>query len=397
MERPSQIGGPARAETPDGCPSLALSFAQTRLKVGDVMNDCVVTASSNESIFSVAQRMCTQGVSCVVVTDEDTPSGIFTERDLLRGIAQAEKHFGRLAVGAHMSHPVRTVSPDAPVLEAGEMLRSHNIKHLPVVLEHGLAGIVTQTDITQGLICLTSLQQVSEIMSRNVATVELETSVADAARIMASRHISCVVVMQWDQPVGVLTQKDILRRVVAFQKDPALTEVCDAMSVPILPIPPHYSVFTASRTMRTMHIHRLVVVDEGTVRGIVSQTDVLNAVHKKLVEEASRQRCVQCFEIPMFVLDSEAVITCVNAACMRFFQTQACEDLVGTSLSDERLWRNAENRQQLLRLLRAEQPGLLELVVETATGTSKRVALLMTTTRNGRDVVSEWKGVIWDP
>ena len=130
MERPSQTGGPAQAETP----SLTLSVAQTRLKVRDVMNDCVVTASPKESVFSVAKRMCTQGISCVVVMDEDIPSGIFTERDLLRGIAQAEKHFFWLAVGEHMSHPVRTVSPDAPVLEAGEILRSHNIKHLPVTV-----------------------------------------------------------------------------------------------------------------------------------------------------------------------------------------------------------------------------------------------------------------------
>jgi CBS domain-containing protein len=386
----------ASTGTKNKCPGLALSLTQTRLRVKDVMNQDVITARPGETIFSAAKRMCTHHVSCVVVVDENAVMGVFTQKDLLRGIAQEQEGYCQLPVAERMSSPTVVASPDLPVLEAGRILKSKQIKHLPVAAEQRLVGIVTQTDITRGLIYLTPLQRVSEVMSPNIATVGLEATVADAARSMWSHNISCVVVMQQNEAVGIITQNDIVTRVISLQKNPTRTPVVDVMSSPILPIPPNYSVFTASRMMHQMHIHRFVVQDEERVCGIVSQTDILQAVERRLGEEEKHRLFLVCSEIPMFMLDAKWTVTYVNAAFLRLFDFEAYEDIVGSSFSDDSLWNAPKDRQRVLDVLDQGEPNLLGLAVKTSAGRRKRVVLLLTVSKNASDEISGWQGVIWD-
>jgi CBS domain-containing protein len=145
-----------------------------------------------------------------------------------------------------------------------------------------LTGIVTQTDITRGMVSLTPLQSVCDIMTKNVAAVPADATVSEAARVMASNGISCVVAMHRCDAAGILTEKDLLKRVVALHKNPDETHVADVMSFPITVIPPDYSVLSAGKKMETMHLHRLVIMDGKTVCGIVTQTDLMRAIHREL-------------------------------------------------------------------------------------------------------------------
>jgi signal-transduction protein with cAMP-binding, CBS, and nucleotidyltransferase domain len=99
---------------------------------------------------------------------------------------------------------------------------------------------------------------------------------------------------------GILTEKDLLRRVVALHKDPAATHVADIMSFPIATVPSSFSVLSAGRKMDQMHLHRLVVMDEGRVCGIVTQTDIMRAVRHQL-EKLQAERRVMTSELGALV------------------------------------------------------------------------------------------------
>lgn len=386
----------ATSQEARGAPPDASSHrAQAEMAVREVLNPNVITVAPQESIFAAARQMCTHDVSCLVVVEGDRVVGVFTQKDLLQSVALEQAEWWQLPVSQRMSSPAIVAPPDLPVLEAGQLLKSKRIKHLPVVAEQRLVGIVTQTDITRGLVYLTPLQCVREMMSQKVATVDMETTVADAARTMWFQSISCVVVMHLNEPVGIVSQTDILMRIILPQKNAAATPVSEVMSSPVLPIPPDYSIFTASRIMDKMHIHRLVVRDAGQVCGIISQTDILLAVERKLAEEEERRRFPVCADMPAFMLDRENIVTYVNAAFLRLLDSEACDDISGTALPGEHLWPRFQDQKLLCQTLQAGRSDLLRLVVRTRTNATKPILLLLAAMRNDAEGVLGWQGVAW--
>ena len=271
---------------------LSFAFGDPELKVRDVMTDNVVCAVPSETVLSAIKRMSEHRVSCVVVVDDGMVVGILTEKDVLRGVAIESRDLARSKVMDRMSSPVVSIVPDVPVLDASEILRSKGVKRLVVADGKRLFGLVTQTDVTRGLASLWPSKNVVDIMSPNVVTVDVSVTVAQAARLMTSRSISCVVVMHRDEAVGIVTEKDVLKRVVALHRDHGTTAVAEVMSRPLVTLPPDHSILCVSRMMDRMHIHRLVVKENKRVCGIVSQTDILDTLRRELerIREAQSRR-----------------------------------------------------------------------------------------------------------
>ncbi len=254
-----------------------------QLKVSDIMSREIITATTADTVFSAAKKMSENSISCVVVTDDEMVIGILTDKDILKGIAGDDTDFHRLHISERMSSPVEVVSPEELVIVAGRTMEAKNIKRLPVVDGGLLVGIITQTDVMRGLISISPLGAVSDIMTTKVATVDTGATIAEAARIMASNGISCLIATHRQEVAGILTEKDLLKRVVALHKDPTTTLIVDVMSFPIVAVPPSYSVLSAGKKMDTMRLHRLVVTDRTKkVCGIITQTDIMRVVRSEL-------------------------------------------------------------------------------------------------------------------
>jgi predicted transcriptional regulator len=262
------------------------------LRIGDVMSRNIVAVAPHDTLWCAASRMAEYGVSCVLVTDGGQVTGILTEKDVLKGVAQRESDFRRTTVSERMSAPVATVSPDCSLIEAGRIMEARQIRRLPVVEQGQLVGVVTQTDITRGMISLSPLRYVGDIMTRDVATVDTATTVDEAARVMSTRNISCVIALHRQQVAGVITEKDLLKRIIVLHKDPTRTPVADIMSVPVVTVPPSYSILSASKKMETMHLHRLVVMEEREVCGIVTQTDIMRAIKRAFETMETQQHAL---------------------------------------------------------------------------------------------------------
>jgi len=277
---------------PDLCAPVLLGFTDADLKVRDIMTDHVICAAPGETVLSAVRRMSECRVSCVIVVENEMVAGILTERDVLRAVAVGGRDPTKSKVAERMSSPVVSIEPDAPVLEAGAIMGAKGIKRLAVVDGAPLVGLVTQTDITRGLVSLWPYKEVADIMSTEVVTADAAATVAEAAGLMSSRNISCVVVMRQQDAVGIMTEKDVLKRVVALHRDPGTTLVAEVMSHPIVALAPTHSILCASRMMDRMRIHRLVVKENRQVYGIVSQTDILDAVRAELeqIREAQLRR-----------------------------------------------------------------------------------------------------------
>jgi predicted transcriptional regulator len=119
---------------------------------------------------------------------------------------------------------------------------------------------------------------VSDIMSRPVGTIDKMSKVQDAAQLMTENRIGSIIITENRKPVGIITEQDMLERVVAPGRDPSITETGEIMSSPLLTINKEKGILEAMREMREHDISRLVVMDEETMVGIVSEKDVIRAV-----------------------------------------------------------------------------------------------------------------------
>lgn len=263
------------------------------LEVADVMSRDVISVSPDEAVPSAAKVMSDNNIPCIVVLDGDDLVGILTERDFLEKVGGKEKDFAKRKVAEIMSSPVETVGRGSPVFEASKLMGEKGIKRLPVVEEGSVVGIVTQTDLIRASASYGMWRDVTEIMSRDVARVKKAASVAEATEVMTGRKISCIVVMEADEVAGVLTERDLLTRVIAPQRDPATVRAEEVMSSPATSVAPDCSILSASWIMERMGIRRLVVIDDNQLRGIVTQTDIFRVVKQKLqsdIDELSQLR-----------------------------------------------------------------------------------------------------------
>lgn len=115
---------------------------------------------------------------------------------------------------------------------------------------------------------------VKEAMKANPVTVTPKTSVKEAAQLMKKKRIgNCIVVD--DKPVGIITESDILKKVVAEDKKASEVLVEEIMKTPLIVTDPYIDIEEAMKTMSKCNIRRLPVIENGELIGIITQKDIL--------------------------------------------------------------------------------------------------------------------------
>jgi len=115
---------------------------------------------------------------------------------------------------------------------------------------------------------------VKDLMSRKVNTIEENKTVFHAAKQMAKERRGYVVVLKNGKPVGILTDSDILEKVISKGKDPKKIKVKEVMSSPLITISPDEELVEVSRIMRKNVIKRVPVVKNGKLVGIITDNDI---------------------------------------------------------------------------------------------------------------------------
>ena len=126
---------------------------------------------------------------------------------------------------------------------------------------------------------------VEDAMMKDVITISLNLTIEYAAKIMAYHKISSILVMSKDELIGILTEKDILTRVVAKGINPRESLVKDVMTSPVITVGPDTSLEEANRLMQEYKIKKLPVIasNKKKLMGILSQTD-FSRMQPKMME-----------------------------------------------------------------------------------------------------------------
>jgi CBS domain-containing protein len=119
--------------------------------IGDVMRLRVVSVRPDETVQIAVARMLEENVGSIAVCEEGRLVGIFTERDVLR-LAGEGSGFPDLRLDTVMTRNVATVSPDVDIVEAAQLMAERQIRHLPVLQDGNLLGIVGIRDVLSTLL-----------------------------------------------------------------------------------------------------------------------------------------------------------------------------------------------------------------------------------------------------
>jgi len=147
-------------------------------------------------------------------------------------------------------------------------------------------------------ILLESELNVSHVMKKNVLSIDSEASVKDAASKMVQHGVGSLVVTEQEaRPVGIITETDLLSRVLALGKNPEIVKVKAVMSKPLIHGNPDMDFVEAAKLMINNEIKKLPITKDERVVGILTLTDIV-AVHecmRELIQEETKGRIPKRF------------------------------------------------------------------------------------------------------
>lgn len=120
---------------------------------------------------------------------------------------------------------------------------------------------------------------VRKIMTRGIHKVAAETTVKEAAKAMKAKKIGCLLVEKDKAIIGIITETDIVRRLIAEGKDPDSLQVKTIMSSPLLSIDASKSVIDANDMMDKNNVRHLAVKEDNIIIGVVSSRDMMRPLY----------------------------------------------------------------------------------------------------------------------
>lgn len=119
-----------------------------------------------------------------------------------------------------------------------------------------------------------------DYMHTDIKTTTREKTVLEAAESMSKRDISCLIVVENDSPIGIITRRDIFEKVLVARKNPGEIHVGEVMSNQIISLGPQATMVAASGIMSDRKIRQVPIVEDGKLVGIVTQTDIIRNINK---------------------------------------------------------------------------------------------------------------------
>ena len=133
--------------------------------VKDIMTKEVVTIDNSKTVFEAAELMSTKSVGCLIVVVQAFPVGIITERDIVRRIV-AKRSSIDTKVTEVMTKTLITVEPDTSLKEAARVMSNNKIRRLPVLKNNKLVGIVVASDFVRNVGKKTTTEEILDALGR---------------------------------------------------------------------------------------------------------------------------------------------------------------------------------------------------------------------------------------
>jgi len=264
-------------------------------KVSEIMTTNLTKAPVSSTIFEVMEMMVAEDVGRVIITDDDIPVGIFTEKDVLKRVVNAKIEPRKTAIKNVMTAPARAVREETHIVEAfGKMYRG-KYRHLLVRGRRGkIVGIVSMrrilnlaVELGQGL---NETKTLGDIAAPAIVSIDQSAMIHETIDLMNTKSVSAVVLTTAGKPSGIFTERDVLKRVDTKEINVKQTPVEQVMTAPVITMPQSSLVGDVLVEMSRRDIRNMPVSgDGGELTGIVSMPEILQYAQAFNVDEQVRR------------------------------------------------------------------------------------------------------------
>ena len=127
------------------------------------------------------------------------------------------------------------------------------------------------------------MTQVRDIMQKNVITIEQDKTSLDVATILKEEEISFLVIMENEKPIGIVTERDIVKKIAAEDKVASKTPLKEIMSKKFRWVTPDTLIEDAVQKMINNNIRRLIVLENDNLVGVITQTNMTEFLRSKIL------------------------------------------------------------------------------------------------------------------
>ena len=249
--------------------------------------------SETTSATEAAARMADKRIGCLVVQGEGQDSnqlpivGLVSETDLVRKVMADDQADSSTPVTQLMSSPLKTVASSRSMLDASHVMEQHGVRHLCVSDGEEIVGLISIRDLVRYFVYAESgpvrdldnvYRPLSVLMRTAIEAIDCEDSARQAARQMAAKKIGALLVRQDGEMKGIVTERDLILKVLGQEEDSNALTVKSIMNQPLIDIDINRTVHDASDLMAEKWIRHLPITENRKIVGILSVRDLIRMV-----------------------------------------------------------------------------------------------------------------------
>jgi len=254
------------------------------MALNEICSKNPVSVARDAMVADVLNHMTVMGISSVIVVEGKRPVGIFTERDALRIIPEILDPINT-HIDILMSRNPIVAPRHLDLFEAYHLCAQKDIRHLIVVDDEGdLYGIATDTDFMKvlGLDVFSGQEKIEDVMMTEICSLTKASTLSDAIILMIKSNLHAVVVVEKEKPIGIITERDLIR--LGRNQVDGNIPLEDVMTTSLITVEGNRSTYFAIELMRQHQIRTLTVVDDqGVFQGTLTEHAVVKKIESRYV------------------------------------------------------------------------------------------------------------------
>lgn len=245
------------------------------LLVGNYMTAYPISVKPTVPFKTVVGFMAEKGFATLIVMEEENPMplGVLTEREILHYIVSEGKIPDKL-VRETFIQPFLSVNPDTTIIEAAKLMISKRSRLLVFADTDKLVGIITASDMLRAFRKTDVAPSLEKVISKKIYHCPYDTLILDAAKLLHEKNIGSVLI-QRDSTYGIFTERDLVK---VLEKGISLgSKVGQFSSFPLVTANKKVLGNEAASIMAAKNIKRLVLTENDSLAGIITARDIVDA------------------------------------------------------------------------------------------------------------------------